>query len=546
MTWLRHRWVTAVFFAVAAALLLLFSWHPGLGSISDDSVSYLNIARCFLDPSDPMIREWVGYQVHFPPLLPLLLVITGGARNLLAANLLVGGLAVLALAAYYGYAAQVLANRRQGLAIAAAFLLLPTAWVSVRGIVSEPLYLLLTLGFLWFCAVRMREPAPRWRDALIAGLLLGAAWLARSAAAALVAAYAVYVTLRLVHSRGRGWRSLVVPPLVLVVMAAAWIALKPPSAVDGYDLVLRQVGHMLTADPLGYAGKSITYLTQSWIASFTLNSNVGFAAKLSVCGVGLIGVAGAIVRAVRNRLDGWYVLAYLAMLFLWLFPESQMRRLLYPIAPLLLLQAVWLLRAGIARLSDLRMQRLFWAVAIALPAVAVLPATLLLAQRALLREPALPRVPYVMAGMRDLYVVLGTREARARAAGAIAMLAGFDAVRTATPADARIMWMRPDYVAVLAARRGLPWYYGERLDGLLQRALDEHADYLIASNTYKGDMRGEQTERFDDFAVLRSFADPVVVVPNAETGADEFALLRVDRARLAALIAQRTAGHIRQ
>jgi hypothetical protein len=386
----------------------------------------------------------------------------------------------------------------------------------------------------------MEQSTPRWRDAIVAGLLLGAAWLTRSAAAALVAAYAMHATLRLVHSRGRGWQSLAIPPAVVAVMAAAWIAVKPVAPVDGYDLVLRQVGRMVIADPLGYAGKSFTYLTQSWIASFTLNSDVGFAAKLPVCGLGLLGLAGAVVRAARNRLDGWYVLAYLAMLFLWLFPENQMRRLFYPIVALLLLQAVWLLRAGIATLSDLRMQRFAWIVAIALPVLAVLPAALLLAQRVLLREAALPGVPYAMAGMRDLYVVLGTREARARAAGAIAMLAGFDAARTATPADARIMWMRPDYVAVLTGRHGLPWYYGEGLDGLLRRALDQRADYLIASNTYKGDMRGEQTARFDDFAVLTSFADPVVVVPNAETGANEFVLLRVDRARLAALIARRS------
>lgn len=539
---LRTHWAVLVLIAIAGPLYLQFSWHPGLGTIGDDSVSYLNIARWLLDPTDPVISEWVDYQTHFPPLFPVVLALTGGAHNLLLANLLVGGFAVLALAALYGYASCVLTDRVDGFLLTAAFLLLPTAWVSVRGIVPEPLYLLLVLGFLWFCRVRYDDQAPSRVDALIAGVLLGAAWLTRSAAAALVAAYVVYAGLRLARSRGLGWLNSTIPVIVTAVMAVAWMLLMPAHS-EAYDLVLRNVRGMITSSPLNYAYRSLQYLAQSWVASFALTSQVGLLAKVLIFALGLLGLAGTIARAIRNRLDAWYVLASLGMLFLWLFPESQMRRLLYPVVPLLLLHAAWALRQLTARLTQPGIKKLIWAIAIGLPFAVVLPADLLVVQRAQLRKPVLATAPYTLAGMRDLYTRLGTREARALAAGAVAMLRGFDSVRTATAPDARIMWMRPDYVAVLTGRHGVPWYYGEGMDGLLRRALDARVDYVIASNTYKGDMRGEQSERFDDFSVLSAFADPVIVVANAELGINEFVLLRVDRSRLEALIAEGLPAH---
>jgi len=54
----------------------------------------------------------------------------------------------------YRYAAFQLASARAGLLVVALFLLTPTAWTSITGILSEPLYLFVSLAALHFHATR--------------------------------------------------------------------------------------------------------------------------------------------------------------------------------------------------------------------------------------------------------------------------------------------------------------------------------------------------------------------------------------------------------
>jgi hypothetical protein len=133
-------------------------------------------------------------------------------------------------------------------------------------------------------------------------------------------------------------------------------------------------------------------------------------------------------------------------------------------------------------------------------------------------------------------------EAKANAARGIAMLAGLEALRSATPPDARIMWMRPDYVAVLGGRRGVAWFYHGGLDRLMRDALHSRADYIIAGNTYKSDMLGEQDDRFESVEVLAGFARPVLAIPNAVLGVDEFVLMKIDAQALEARVRERAAS----
>src|ERR1700682_117120 len=183
---------------VAAPITLHFVWHPGLASVGDDSVAYLILAQQLAGTATPLVREWIGYHTNFPPLFPLLLVASGASADFLAAHLVVGACALLALVMLYRYAAFQLASARAGLLVVALFLLTPTAWTSITGILSEPLYLFVSLAALHFHATRLdSDPAAGGRrDALLFGALLGLAFLTRTASVALVAAYAVHALIR--------------------------------------------------------------------------------------------------------------------------------------------------------------------------------------------------------------------------------------------------------------------------------------------------------------------------------------------------------------
>src|SRR6185503_13556560 len=102
---LRRHGAFLLLLAAFAPLVLHFGWHPGIATVSDDSVSYLTLARWIAgDTSNPHLAKWTWWQAHFPPLFPLLLAATGAWRHLQWAHVLVAALEIAAVVLLYAYA----------------------------------------------------------------------------------------------------------------------------------------------------------------------------------------------------------------------------------------------------------------------------------------------------------------------------------------------------------------------------------------------------------------------------------------------------------
>jgi hypothetical protein len=536
---LRKHSAILLLLLVAAPLTLHFVWHRGLASIGDDSVSYLILARWIAGSADPFVREWVAYQTNFPPLFPLVLAAGGASRDYLAAHVVVGVCALLALPMLYRYAAFQLQSARAGLAVVVFFLLTPTAWTSIVGILSEPLFLLVTLAALHFHAARLATPSAKGRDALIFGALLGLAFLTRTAAVSLVAAYCVHALIEAVSRKSAfRWR-LIVPLLPFAAMAGAWTALRPAFEGENYGLGLRIIAELARHDPAHLALIGARGLANGWVASFVTQAEVHVVMRAVILAVGALALCGAVMRARRNALDGWYVLASLAMLFFWFQHADTTRRLLYPLVPVMLVHAAGLVRFIAARMRRGLLSRALPAV-LALAVIAVcLPALILVHTKSFDRRLVVAGFPYSFSGTTELYTGLSIDRTRTLAARHLAILVGLHALQVDTPPGAKIMWMRPDYVALVGGRQGVAWRYPEGLRGLAERLRASGAGYLIVTSLYKSDMWGESDEPFETLAAVSVFARAVSVTRNAESGASEFALLQVDPAALAAFLAAR-------
>jgi hypothetical protein len=365
---------------------------------------------------------------------------------------------------------------------------------------------------------------------------MAGAYLTRTAGVALLAAAAVHVAVRLAVDREtpRGRFLLAfVPPLAL---AGLWALARPAPLGANYAQVLDTVIGMLQHDPLRLLGLGARYLSSGWVASFTAEADVHAAARGVFLALGALGVAGAVRRALHNHLDGWYVLASLAMLFLWFFPEETMRRLLYPLVPLLLVHAAGFAMFLAGRLKAKRPARMLLAAALLPPALLCVPAVLLVFSKSMERQPVVPGFPSSLAAITEYYTTIRVHGAASIAARHAAVLTGLQALQVDTPPGARVMWMRPDYVALLGHRQGVPWHYGGGLRGLAEEARRSKVDYVVLATLYKSDMRGEQADAFDSLEALAPFARPVSYVRNAVLGGNEFALLRVDPAALDAYL----------
>jgi len=514
----------------ASAATLAFAWQPGITAITSDEVSYVALARLFVSG-----EPWGRHLATFPPLFPLLLAGTGAAYDLTVAHVVVAVFAALALPLVYWHASRVLGSAGAGLAVVAAFLLTPSAWLAAKPIGSEPAFLVATLAAL--CLLEARAGASA-RDRWVLGLALAAAVSLRTAGFALVAAYAANVLIDARKARRAPDARAAIPIVLAIVAAAAWIALRPLEGRDLYAINVSAFAHRWLADPAGTFVEAARALGGGWIATFALDSTAPVFVAAGALAAGALALAGTWMRVAANRVDGWYVVFSIAVLAPMYFGEQTARRYLHPLLPVLLVHAAVALGALTARMNP-RARAGVLAAAFVLPAAVCATSLATIATRAADRAPVLEGFTIRWSDLIDYYIVRDEARARESAAANAGVLAGFDAVDRATPPGARVMWMRPEYVAVLARRPAAAWFYADD-EARLARAIESQAvDYVALSGIVKSDLDARQGDQAAVARALARFASPVVEIPNAVQGRPEFVLLKVDREAVRAYLASR-------
>jgi hypothetical protein len=517
----------------ATALFVAFAWQPTIATVGDDSVSYLAMARWFAGSADALVTPWLPWHSHFPPLFPMALAVAGGDANLLAAHVLVAAFAGLAVFLAARYAALRLESDWGGFWAVAAFLALPTAWISAKGILSETLFLALTLAALWVHQAWLERGEGGARAYLAFGVLLAAAHSTRAAGIALVAAFVVHEAVRAAsarHIRARAGLAL----LPVIAFALAWSLARPGGHV--YGNTIRSVAQVWLEHPLRSATVTGEMLSGGWLATFVAEGAVSPAVRVALFAVGAVALAGSVRAALRNRLDGWYVLATALMLFLWVFGVENMRRLLYPVVPLALLHAAEMVMATVRR-PGVAKPRMVAAAICAAPFALCIPATALVAEKARDRAPLVPGTAYSAASITDYYRLINRPEALVLAAKHAATLAGLEALRTVTPADARVMWMRPEYVALLGGREGVPSYYEWDARTLATQVRAQRVDFIVVAGISKSDLAIRTGEAVTTLRDARPYTRVAYALANPFNGQDEFILLAIDRAALEAFLA---------
>jgi hypothetical protein len=437
--------ITAAF-ALACAL---FVWQPTLAGFADDSVSYLVMAQVFspYQAAAPAVAASFAREAFYPPLFPLLLALGGAAGNLAWAHALTALLLAAALPFAYLLGIRWLGSRGAALAALACIALLPSLWVNAKGILSEPLFCLL---LVWtFCVLDRAQDgfSPAWK----VGLLLAALALTRTAALPMIAAYLLWTQARrglLLPERLRA----AAPALAAFAAYGLWVLLRPAQTDDDYARIVLEKGQGLFGGPGGFLpGLAASVLRQAvaisegWAGSLLLFWVEGQPTRFALASLaGLLALAGLGLRLARHRPDGWMMAAYLATLLGWPFYE-QMERFLFPALPVLVLYAF--LAAGEAMRALSRRAALAQGLLVGLLLTLSLPAMAFLHQRA----QAATRATQIT----DWYRTPDLDRARRRAQTHLDLLDDMRVIRELTRPEARVMWVVPSYVALLADRHAV-------------------------------------------------------------------------------------------
>lgn len=531
---MRRHWAITALLALATALFVAFAWQEGLASLSDDSASYMVLAQA-LAGANPAIVPWVGYHTHFPPLFPVLLALAGGSTDLRIAHLVVALLAACGAGLAYCFILRETANRAIAFAVAVAFLLCPTAWVSAKGILSEPMYLCTSLACLVYFQGRLEGARGTSLQWLLLGALLAATVLTRVVGATLVAAVVIHVVVTSIAARKRpALVALAFALLPSVLLVGAWIALKPVAVQDSYERVSTAMAQSWYLSPGLMAKFSLNSIFDGWLATFTADAQVGNVARVVAALCGALALAGMTVRLGRNKLDAWYVALSLAVIFGWVFSEDNTRRLLYPLLPLLLFYAGVAIHWLLARYRLEEHSPKAIGVAGLVLALVTVPAMMLLAKKSQDRQPVLTGQPTRYADITEYYTTVNVERSRALAGRHAVVLDGLQALEKATPPGARIMWMRPEYIGLLGKRDGIAWYYAWNEKRIAREARDARVDYMVVARLFKTDLSGRMGDPFSTLRLITSYATPVMTLSNPTTGSAEFVLMRVNRKALEA------------
>jgi hypothetical protein len=276
---------------------------------------------------------------------------------------------------------------------------------------------------------------------------------------------------------------------------------------------------------------------EGWVASFHADASTDALARTVFLALLAIGLAGAARNAWRNRLDAWYVLISLSITFFWMFPQDVTRRLLYPVVPLLLLHAAEFVLFVTHRLTRGR-RLLVLGTAAAFPLLICVPAAVLMFQKASMREPV-PGSAYAYSDISDYFLFVNEALARSMAGLSLATLTGFDAIAAVTPPGAKVMWMRPEYVALLAHRDAVAWendWDSHRLAKEIERT---GTDFVISGEAFKVDVNMSMRHPLAVLADVPKYSREVLTIVNPATRRHEFILYEIDRGRLAEYLRER-------
>ena len=424
-----------------------FVRQPELASFADDSVSYLVMAQVFSPWGHPgsAVASAFAQEAAYPPLFPLVLALFASAHDIAKAHLMEALLLAGCLPLAFLLGRRWLESGWAALAAVAVTSSLPALWINAKGILSEPLYCALLLATL--C---MLELAPSRGRSWALALAMAALVLTRTAGFALLGAYAAWAITRGERSFPSRLR-LASPVLAAVLAYGAWLALRPAQALDENAHVLSARLHGYLADAAAWNGlfaslaRQANAMAEGWIGSWLIYWVEGRPLRPLLAGtLGVLALAGLVLRLRSGRADAWIMAAYLATYLLWPFYD-QMGRFLFPALPVLVLYAFYAARAAAQRLS--RPPSFAYAIVGALAASLSLPALAFIRERS--------TAPASYAQMTEWYRTADPRLAKARADVHLDLLSDMRAMRTLTPSGSKVMWVKPSYIALLADREGI-------------------------------------------------------------------------------------------
>ncbi len=451
-----------------------------LGSIANDSVNYLVMARYMGIWSKPDEAIQLAWQYEdFPVFFPFILSLFNVADSLLAAHSIVILFGAVSVWFLYRLSAHILKNEWIAVSVVGVSVLMPGYILGLQGILSESLYILLSLLFLYY----YRQQKPDWLTALP---ILVALLSTRTIGISMLVALSLVTLYGYVRS-GRYYKHHFMMATMATVLYIGVKALFAPARESHYIGVFKQ----FFADGTGIIEKlsgQLSALLDAWRSQWLIYWLDSIQPNhILVILFLLLSLAGLVLYCYRNpdRVMGWYVIIYLLVLILWPHP-GQMVRLLMPVMPFMVLFAVYFIRSILIRLPGKEKITRNTLLAVIAMLSTVLPSHVHIHKRILIAEAQ--QIPL----MQAMFRIPDWHEATQESLIQNAMLQSFMTIGD-TVGKAEVLYYEPSYLAVLAGVKSAKLGITDNIKELRRRVTESGSDYLLLTYYHPRKKRGSNS-----------------------------------------------------
>lgn len=443
---------------------------------ADDSPSYMLLAQAFSPyfTAPDVILEGAQKE-NYPPLFPSLLAVLGASHSFIYAHLVVGLTFILGLPIVYKLAHRIIQDKKYALACILLYCLTPGVFLGILGILSEPLYIVLSLGF-----IALFLSSQNWHSdkkiILYLGLLSIACIMTRTIGICL--SIAVFATIlfdakRLTLIRNKALIAAILAPGLVALL---WHYFRPTTGASLYEDDVVSVWQSISSNPLDLIYPQLIGLAQAWHKTLHLYttsyiSPIYIASSLlALCFLWTLGK-----RLGENKLDAWYSAVYLLILLLWPFPE-QLTRFLFPLMPMVWIYCLLFTREWLTHLANKPFAKYHFMVASLFFFALLLPSVLFLNIRV---NDAIK--------MDKTRIVMSTHynpnKERAYYGAFLNQLLFQDMkkIKTSVQKNETVLWFTPKYIYLLAERKSLKLPINQSKEKMLSYIARSDADYVYIS-----------------------------------------------------------------
>lgn len=374
-------WPLCISILALVVFYVVFTWSAPLYVLDGDDSVYVAMAEYFSPFSsdrNPAIVQLVMRNAAFPPLYPFMLGLVGADPwHLEFAHLLTVSFLISALLVYAWWIKTETKSVFQATALMVLFAVCPATLLQSLRILSENLYLLLSLTTALAIAFAARSRFWWYVAAVCAGLCT----VTRSVGVTVVLAFIIYV---FIHKNPRRWWL----ALISVAPMATWMVFKKVAGFHRSYIHVFDGGILNTilspqrlAELIQNQSKAIWF---GWLTTFDFHPSTVTFVVASILGVLCIG--GWLYRLRHRRFDAIYITLYIGVIIVWPFP-SEMTRFLFVIVPMLLFYGFQFAGLMASRLDSALLSKAIAIGYIAVIAFVLLPPVGFIATRALAASP---------------------------------------------------------------------------------------------------------------------------------------------------------------